>query len=96
MVLGLEGSLGVGVGLLIGLALLKYSGYADAVKKELGYIAAGAVFLLLNSVVGEAASAIGALAWLVDIIQIVFVVIAFILVLIGAITMAVQILSKIR
>lgn len=96
MVLGLEGSLGVGVGLLIGLALLKYSGYADTVKKELSYIASGAVFLLLNSVVATAAEAISALSWIVNAIQLVLVVIAFILVLIGAITMAVQIFAKIR
>ncbi len=96
MVLGMEGSLATGVGLLIGLALLKYSGYADAVKKELSYVAAGAVFLLLNSVVGTAVESIAALDWIVNSIQLVLVVIAFILVLIGAITMAVQIFSKIR
>ena len=41
--LGMEGTLEIGIGLLLGLSLLKYSGYADGVKKELSYIAAGAV-----------------------------------------------------
>lgn len=97
MVLGIEGAgLSTGVGLLIGLALLKYSGYADAVRKELSYVAAGAVFLLLHSVVEAASGTFGSLDWVIGAIQTVLVVIAFILVLIGAITMAVQIFSKIR
>ena len=48
-ILGLTGSLGTGIGLLLGLALLKYSGYVAAVRKELSYIAAGAVFLNLKT-----------------------------------------------
>ena len=95
MALGFEGSLGVGIGLLLGLALLKYSGYVDLIKKELSYIASGAIFLLLGSVINTAADIPGigaAVTW----IELIFVVIAFILVLIGAITMAFQIFSKIK
>ncbi len=85
---------GVGIGLLLGLAFLKYSGYVDAVRKELGYIASGAIFLLLGAVVEEMTipGLASALGWIVLIFQ----VIAFILVLIGAITMAVQIFSKLK
>ncbi len=92
----LEGVIGVGVGLLVGLALLKYSGYVDQLKKELGYFAAGAVFLLLTSVLGTVSDAIPSVAGAVGWINIIFDVIAFILVLIGAIAMAIQIFSKLR
>ncbi len=91
-----EGTLGVGVGLLIGLALLKYSGYGDALKKELGYVASGAVFLLLAAVLPTISAAVGVLAPAIGWVNIIFVVIAFILVLVGAITGAVQIFSKIK
>jgi len=96
MVLGFEGSLGVGIGLLLGLAFLKYSGYVDAVKKELGYIASGAVFLLLGSVLNATSDALPAIGIAVAYIELIFIVIAFILVLIGAITMAIQIFSKLK
>jgi hypothetical protein len=92
----LEGTLGIGVGVLLGLALLKYSGYVDALKKELGYIAAGAVFLILASVLEPVAGQISAIATAVSWINIIFWVIAFILVLIGAISMAIQIFSKLK
>jgi len=93
---GMEGVLASGVGLLIGLALLKYSGYADAVRKELSYVASGAVFLLLGSILPTVRAEVPALEWIIGAIGLVLVVIAFILVLIGAITMAVQIFSRIR
>jgi hypothetical protein len=95
MALGFEGTLNVGIGLLLGLALLKYSGYVELIKKELSYIASGAVFLLLGAVIrtAEGITGIGAaVKW----IELIFIVIAFILVLIGAITMAFQIFSKIK
>ena len=95
--LGFEEAIGTAVGILLGLALLKYSGYVDAAKKELGYLASGAVFMLVASVVNSATVAetiqLGnVLNW----ISLIFIVIAFILVLIGAITMAIQIFSKLR
>ena len=95
MALGFEGSLNVGIGLLLGLALLKYSGYVELIKKELSYLASGAVFLLLGAVIktAEGVTGIGAA---VEWIELIFIVIAFILVLIGAITMAFQIFSKIK
>jgi len=91
-----EGVIGIGIGILVGLALLKYSGYVDALKKELGYVGSGAVFLLLASTLAPIAVAIPQIAVAVDWINILFMVIAFILVLIGAISMAIQIFSKLR
>jgi amino acid transporter len=92
----LEGTLGIGVGVLVGLALLKYSGYVEALKKELGYIASGAVFLILAAVLEPVATGIPSIATAVSWINIIFWVIAFILVLIGAISMAIQIFSKLK
>ena len=91
-----EGTLGIGVGILVGLALLKYSGYVEALKKELGYIASGAVFLILAATLEPIATAIPSIATAVTWIDIIFLVIAFILVLIGAIAMALQIFSKLK
>jgi|TARA_Y100000310_G_C20678405_1_gene814416 hypothetical protein len=94
--LGMEGTLGTGIGLLLGLALLKYSGYVSAVRKELSYIAAGAVFLLLAGVAESGLFGIQGFETAVNYINIIFVVVAFLLTLIGALLMAVQIFSKIR
>ncbi|MBD3263001.1 hypothetical protein GF374_01325 [Candidatus Woesearchaeota archaeon] len=91
-----EGTLGVGVGILLGLAFLKYSGYVDRLKKELGYVGSGAVFLLLSSVLDVVSSNVPAIQNAVMWINIIFYVIAFILVLIGAIAMAITIFSKLK
>jgi len=91
-----EGAIGVGIGLLVGLALLKYSGYVDMLKKELSYIGSGAVFLLLSAVLGEIGKVVTQILPAVTWINIIFMVIAFILVLIGAISMAIQIFSKLK
>jgi len=91
-----DGTLGVGVGLLVGLAMLKYSGYVDQLKKELGYFASGAIFLLLTAVLAEVGTAVPTVATAVSWINIVFSVIAFILVLIGAIATALQIFSRLK
>jgi hypothetical protein len=91
-----EGTLGVGIGLLVGLALLKYSGYVEATKKELGYLASGAIFLLLAATLVPMAQTIPSVTVAITWINVIFMVIAFILVLIGAIAMAIQIFSKLR
>ena len=92
----LDGNIGIGAGILLGLALLKYSGYVEALKKELGYIASGAVFLILSATLAPIADSISSIAQAIGWINIIFVVIAFILVLIGAIAMAIQIFSKLK
>jgi len=91
-----DGTIGLGIGVLVGLALLKYSGYVDALKKEIGYIASGAVFLILASVLEPVGLQVPSIATAVGWISIIFWVIAFILVLIGAIAMAIQIFSKLK
>lgn len=91
-----EGTIGVGIGLLVGLALLKYSGYVEATKKELGYIASGSIFLLLAATLVPMAEAIPSIQVAITWINVIFMVIAFILVLIGAIAMAIQIFSRLR
>ncbi|MBS3064155.1 MAG: hypothetical protein AABW84_00425 [Nanoarchaeota archaeon] len=92
----LEGVIGTGVGILVGLALLKYSGYVDQLKKELGYVGVGAVFLILAATLEPVSSAIPSIGTAVDWITVIFLVIAFILVLIGAIAMAIQVFSKLK
>jgi len=92
----LEGVIGTGVGILLGLAFLKYSGYVEALKKELGYIASGAIFLILAATLEPVGTAIPTIAVAVGWINVIFLVIAFILVLIGAISMAIQIFSKLK
>jgi len=91
-----EGTLGVGVGILLGLAFLKYSGYVDQLKKELGYVGSGAVFLLLSAVLDVVGGEVPAITTAVMWINIIFYIIAFILVLIGAIAMAMNIFSKMK
>jgi len=92
----LEGVIGTGVGILVGLALLKYSGYVDQLKKELGYVAVGSVFLILAATLDPVSGAIPSIGTAVDWITVIFLVIAFILVLIGAIAMAIHVFSRLK
>lgn len=84
----------IGIALLLGIAFLKYSGYMDDLRKEVGYIASGAIFLLLSSVVATITVAIN--FPVIKYVELVFIVIAFILVLIGAISIAIQIFAKLK
>ena len=86
----------VAIGLLIGIALLKYSGYMKVIQRELGYIASAAIFLLVSSVLPIIATTFASAAKAIYYINMIFVIIAFVLVLIGAITMAVTIFSKLK
>ncbi len=87
-------SIDVAIALLLGIAFLKYSGYMDALKKEVGYLASGAVFLLLSAVVSAITPSISIPG--LQYVELIFIVIAFILVLIGAIAVAIQIFAKLR
>lgn len=86
----------VAIGLLIGIALMKYSGYMKHLKRELGYIASAAAFLLVAAVLPSIAQTFPSASQAIGYINMIFVVIAFVLVLIGAITMAVSIFSKLK
>jgi len=97
MVTGIfEGTVGVGIALLLGIVFLKYSGFMDDIRKEIGYIAAGAVFLLLSSVVATIGATPAFTIPGTVYVELIFAVVAFILVLIGAIAMAIQIFAKLR
>lgn len=75
---------------------MNYSGYMKHLKKELGYLASAAAFLLVASVLPVISQTFHGAAAGINIINMIFVIIAFILVLIGAITMAVSIFSKLK
>ena len=91
-----EGAVEVAIGFLVGIALLKYSGYIDHVKKELGYIGSGAMFILLSQVLMVTRASEVITTNVVDIIGLFFGVIAFILILVGAITMIIDLVRKIK
>lgn len=86
----------VAIGLLIGIALMKYSGYMKHIARELGYIASAAPFLLVAAVLPTIESTFPSAGIAIAYINMIFVIIAFILVLIGAITMAISIFSKLK
>ena len=91
-----EGAVGVAIGFLVGIALLKYSGYIDHIKKELGYIGSGAMFILLSSVLDVTRAGEIITQGVVDLIALFFGIIAFILILVGAITMIIDLVRKIK
>ena len=91
-----EGAVGVAIGFLVGIALLKYSGYVDHIKKELGYIGSGAMFILLAQVLPATGAQELITEELVNMIGLFFGVIAFILILVGAITMIIDLIRKIK
>jgi len=86
----------VAIGLLIGIALMKYSGYMKHIQRELGYIASAAPFLLVASVLPTISETFPSATNAIWYINMIFIIIAFILVLIGAITMAITIFSKLK
>ena len=81
----LGGTLDVAIGILIALVLLRYSGHLENIKKATAIIAGGAMFYLIDAAwgTGNFATKISASAvtWLTFIIELV----AFILILVGAI-----------
>lgn len=86
----------VAIGLLLGIALMKYTGYVKHMKKELGYIASAAPFLLVAAVLPTIGQTFQSASLAISYVNMIFIIIAFILVLIGAITMAISIFSKLK
>lgn len=90
----LEGTLGIAVGIFIALVLLRYSGHLEAVKKASGFIAAGALFYIIDVAwnTGNFATKISSAAatWL----TFVWELIAFILILIGALWAVVELATR--
>lgn len=91
-----SGTIEIALGLLIGIALMNYSGYMKHLKRELGYLASAATFLLVAAVLPAISTTFPTAATGVAYINMIFIIIAFVLVLIGAITMAVSIFSKLK
>ena len=93
--MGLETTtIGITLGLLVGLVLLRYSGYLDRVKKAAGFIVAGAMFYFINIAwtAGTFASKVSSSAagWL----TFVWELIAFILIIIGSLWAAAELVTK--
>lgn len=90
----LEGILGTAVGIFVALVLLRYSGHMDSVRKPTGFIAAGALFYLIDVAwnTGNFAAKISTIAatWLTFIWEFV----AFILIVIGALWAVVELTTR--
>lgn len=90
----LEGVLGVTVGFFVVLVLARYSGHLDWFRKGSGFIAAGALFYLIDVAwnTGTFATKISGAAatWLTFIWELV----AFILIVIGALWAVADLLTK--
>jgi hypothetical protein len=90
----LEGMIGTAVGLGIVLVLLRYSGHGDAIRKATGFIAAGILFYVVDVAwsTGTFATMISsaAVGWL----TFVWELIAFILIVIGALWGAANLITK--
>ncbi len=89
----LEGTLGIAIGILAGLVLLKYSDLMDKVKVPAGFIAAGTMFYFIDvatslgiaNMLGETVS-----GWL----SFVWQLLGFIFILIGALWAVVAFITK--
>lgn len=90
----LEGTLGIAVGIFVLLVLARYSGHADWFRKSSGFIAAGALFYLIDVAwnTGTFASKISSTAatWLTFVWELV----AFILIIIGALWAVVDLTTR--
>ena len=90
----LEGTLGIAVGIFIALVLLRYSGHLEAIRKATAFIAAGAMFYLIDVAwnTGTFATKISSVAavWL----TFVWELIAFILIVIGALWAVVELATR--
>ena len=90
----LEGTMGIAVGVFAALVLLRYSGHLDAVRKQTGFIAAGALFYIIDVAwnTGSFATKISASAatWLTFVWELV----AFILILVGALWAVVELATR--
>jgi len=90
----LDGTIGIAVGLGIVLVLLRYSGHGDMVRKATSFIAAGILFYVVDVAwsTGTFATMISsaAVGWLTFIWEL----IAFILILVGALWGAASLITK--
>jgi len=89
-------TLGISLGLLLALVLLRYGGFLDYVKRAVAFIAAGVLFYIIDIAwnAGTFATKIAsdAAVWLTFVWELV----AFVLIVIGAIWGAAELVTKIR
>lgn len=90
----LEGTLGIAVGIFAGLVLLRYSGHLDAIKKQTAFIAAGAMFYLIDVAWNTGSFAVKISAAAVTWLTFVWELVAFILILIGALWAVVELATR--
>ena len=93
--MAIEGTIwGITLGILASLVLLRYSGFLDHAKKALAFIAAGALFYIVDIAwnAGTFAVKISSIAsvWLTFIWEL----IAFILIIVGALWGAAELITK--
>lgn len=95
--MAIEGTIfGITLGLLLALVLLRYSGFLDHAKKPIAFIAAGVLFYIIDIAwnAGTFATKIAsdAALWLTFIWELV----AFILIIVGAIWGAAELITKVH
>jgi hypothetical protein len=89
-------TLGIALGLMLALVLMRYSGFLDHVKKAMAFVAAGVLFYIIEiawtagTFAGKIAS--DAAVWLTFIWELV----AFILIIIGALWAAAELVTKVK
>ena len=90
----LEGTLGIAVGIFVALVLLRYSGHLESIRKATAFIAAGAMFYLIdvawNTGTFAAKISTAAATWLTFIWEL----IAFIMIVIGALWAVTELVTK--
>ena len=95
--MAIEGTIwGITLGLLLALVLLRYSGFLDHAKKAIAFIAAGVLFYIIDIAWNAGTFAVkiasDAAIWLTFIWELV----AFILIIVGALWGAAELITKTR
>jgi len=79
----IHASAALGIALLIGVVLIKYSGYKERISHPLGFFVAAALFLFLDAATGCECFALGSIAQVQANLGMIWQIIAWILILIG-------------
>ena len=95
--MAIEGTVfGVTLGLLLGLVLLRYSGYLEHIRKAAAFVAAGAMLYIIDIAwnTGTFATKISSVAavWLTFALEL----IAFIFITIGALWAAIELMTRVK
>jgi len=90
----LEGMIGLAVGLGIVLVLLRYSGHGEAIRKATGFIAAGILFYVIDVAWGAGTFATRISSTAATWLTFIWELIAFILIIIGALWATAELVTK--